>query len=402
MITRRSFLRNSLVVAGTIAAGPLALAGCANGPFISDLLVSANEIVPDGSGVHDEADISYSLSRRAEISAKLIGPDGKEYEVRAPQIRTPDQYQIPFRGLVRLPNSTWLRVLPNGSYKLVVHANDLAGSVIDRETTIKISGADTTPPNITDVFVNPATFSPNGDGIDDSVKVNYKLDKESLVEVYATDPNGGFFLITPSEKQHAALQSFEWTGTTAGGDAVLPDGKFILHIEATDPAGNFSDATAAVAIENGGTPRVEITDVRFSPTALAFGMDLNVSITVKNTGTVPIRSQGPPPSAKYTTEMNFSSFLDPKDPTRALYFEKPGVWRVGVSWQNAPQNFPVRWGFFEDLTRELLPGESATIQGAITVLVKTQHEQVFYAGLAQEGVGFPGGQVGSKIVTISF
>ncbi|HLZ07715.1 MAG TPA: hypothetical protein VKT80_03945, partial [Chloroflexota bacterium] len=173
-------------------------------------------------------------------------------------------------------------------------------------------------------------------------------------------------------------------------------------IEATDPAGNFTDATAPVAIENGGTPRVEITDVRFSPTALAFGMDLNVSIIVKNTGTVPIRTQGPPPSQKYTTEMNFSSFLDPKDPTRSLYFEKPGVWRVGVSWQNAPQNFPVRWGFFEDLNRQLLPGESATIQSAITVLVKTQHEQVFYAGLAQEGVGFPGGQVGSKIVTISF
>ena len=378
------------------------MAACSTGPFMSDLIVSSNEVVPDGSGVHDEADISYSLSRRAEISAKLIGPDGKEYEVRAPQIRTPDQYQIPFRGLVRLPDSTWLRVLPNGSYKLVVHASDLAGTVIDRETVIKISGADTTPPNITNVFVDPATFSPNGDGIDDSVKVNYKLDKESMVKVYATDPTGGFYLIQPTEKRHAALQSFEWTGTTAGGSSVLADGKFMLHIEATDSAGNFTDATAPVAIENGGTPNVEITDVRFSPTALAFGMDLSVSITVKNTGTVPIRTQGPPPSAKYTTEMNFSSFLDPTDPTRALYFEKPGVWRVGVSWQNAPQNFPVRWGFFEDLKRQLLPGESATIQGTITVMVKTQHEQVFYAGLAQEGVGFPGGQVGSKIVTISF
>jgi hypothetical protein len=402
MITRRSFLRNSVLAAWTVVGASVSLEGCGGGPFMSDLQVSATEIVPDGSGVHDEADISYSLTRRAEVSAQLIGPDGKQYVIRAPQLRTPDQYQIPFKGLVQVPNTNWLRVLPDGTYKLIVQAKDTSGVVISRDTSIKISNADTTPPNITNVLVYPATFSPNGDGIDDTTKLNYKLDKDSMVRVYATDPAGGFYLIQPSDTYHAALQSVEWAGTTAGSNEVLPDGPYTIHIEATDAAGNFTDATADVAILNGGTPRVEITDARFAPTALAAGMDLSVTITVKNTGTVPVRTQGPPPSAKYTTDMNFSSFLDPKDPTRALYFEKPGVWRVGVSWQNAPQNFPVRWGFFEDLTRQLMPGESATIQGTITVLVKTQHSQVFYAGLAQEGVGFPGGQVGSKIVTISF
>src|ERR1035437_3661768 len=255
MLTRRSFLRSSVLMAWTVVGASVVLDGCSSGPFMSDLQVSASEIVPYGSGVHDEADITYSLTRRAEVSAQLIGPDGKQYVIRAPQLRTPDQYQIPFKGLVQVPNTNWLRVLPDGTYKLIIQAKDTSGVVISRDTSIKISNADTTPPNITNVLVYPTTFSPNGDGIDDTTKLNYKLDKDSMVRVYATDPAGGFYLIQPSDTYHAALQSVEWAGTTAGSNEVLPDGPYTIHIEATDAAGNFTDATADVAILNGGTDR---------------------------------------------------------------------------------------------------------------------------------------------------
>lgn len=414
MTSRRRFLRVGLGGFAAVAGPVLVATGCTTipfspGPFISDLDVSRSDIVPDGSGVHDETDVFYTLTKRAEVSAMLVAPDGKTtYTIRDPQIRAPDRYEIPFRGLVRVPNTNWLRVVSDGVYKLVVRAKDEGGVVITRETTIKVTGADTAPPELTDLYVSLSSFSPNGDGIDDTVKVSYRLTKESEVRVYATDVNNSFFLVSAPETKHAALQSFEWTGTAAGGTTVLPDGKYLLHIEATDTAGNFTDVTAPVAIEQGGTPRVEITDARFSPTALAVGMDLSVSITVKNTGTVPIRTLGPPPGTKYSTQMNFSSFRDPSDATKALYYERPGVWRVGVSWQNAPQSYPVRWGFFADPSgkvipdRQLLPGETVTIDGTITVVDQTQHSQVFYAGLEQGGVGFPGGQVGFKQVTISF
>ncbi len=400
MTTRRHFLRGGIV--SILALTAIGAAGCSSGPFLSELEVTRNDIVPDGSGVHDEADIFYTLTKRAEISARMTGPDGKTYELRPPQLRAPDRYEIPFKGLVRVPNQNWLRVVPDGMYRIVVQAKDPTGSILTRETSISVKNADTTPPEITDVFVDPTTFSPNGDGIDDTCKVSYGLTKAADVRVYATDAAGGFYLIEALNKKRAALASFEWGGTAAGGTTVLPDGKYTLHIEATDSAGNFTDATSTVAIQLGGTPRVEITDVKFTPSALAVGMDLNVSITVKNTGTVPVRTLGPKPGTKYTTDMNFSSFLDPADPSRALYYERAGVWRVGVSWQNAPQPYPVRWGFFDDLNRQLMPGESVTIQGAIQVLTRTQYSQVFYAGIEQGGVGFPGGQVGTKQITISF
>lgn len=411
MITRRALLKRGIGLSSFALGAVLASTACSSNAFLSELEVggsvindpkTGNMIVPDGTGIHDEADVYYTLTRRAEVTATLIGPDGKSYDIRAAQQRAPDRYMIPFRGLVKVPNTNWLRVLPDGSYKLNVSAKDAAGNSVARQAMIAVTHADTAPPLINDVVVDPTTFSPNGDGIDDTVRVSYTLTKESKVRVYATDKSGGFSLIKAEDKQHAVLQSFDWGGTAAGGTIVLPDGDYTIHIEATDPAGNFTDATTQATIAQGGTPRVEITEAKFSPTALAFGMPLNVSITVKNTGTVPVRTLGPPPGTDYTTEMNFSSFLDPTDKTRALFFERPGVWRVGVSWQNAPQSYPVRWGFFPDDKTMLQPGDSVTITGTIHVLIKTQHEQVFYAGLEQGGVGFPVAQVGLTRVTISF
>src|SRR5262249_17416528 len=200
---------------------------------------------------------------------------------------------------------------------------------------------------ITDVVATPATFSPNGDGQDDTVKVSYGLTKDAEVRIYATDAANEFYLIQPPTKSHAKLFSFEWDGT-AGGGAVLKDGKSTIDLEATDAAGNFSDATTVVTIENGGIPRAEIVDVKFSPTALAVGMDLHVSITVRNTGQVPLKTLGPPPGTKYTTTKNYASFPSEADPNTPAYFEQAGVWRVCVGWQNSPESWPVRWGFFAD------------------------------------------------------
>lgn len=398
MISRRMILR---LGAGAAATSVLATLGCAPSAPVTDVHTNASVITPDGTGLHDEVDVFFHLPRRAEVSAVLTGPDGKQYVIRAPEMRAPDDYQISFRGIVELPNSTWKRVVPDGNYQFVLNVKDQAGHTLTTQIPIQVKDADTTPPEIQDVFVSPTTFSPNGDGKDDVVRVSYKLTKDAQVRVYATDANGTFFLIAAPEKVHAAERSFEWDGTSGGG-AVLSDGKYILHIEAQDLAGNFTDVTQAVTIANGGIPRAEITDVKFTPTALAVGMDLNVSITVKNTGTVPLRTLGPPPGTAYTTSQNYASFPNPTKPDTPLYYEQAGVWRVCVGWQNSPQAYPVRWGFFKDDKQELKPGESVTVGGPIKVLMTAQSSVNFWAGLEQGGLGFPGGQVGFTTITVSY
>jgi hypothetical protein len=404
MLTRRSLLRSG---ARAFLLGPLlAVAGCGSGDFLSPLTVSPSTITPNGKGVNDEAKISYRLTRRADVSAMLISADGKtKYVLRQPQTRTPDDYEIRFDGAVPVPGKDWLRVVPNGTYQVVIQAKDATGQTITRQAVLTVKDADTTPPEITDVSVQYTTFSPNGDGEQDTTNIGYKLTKKAEVRVYATDAKGGFYLIRAPKKLDASLQSFTWDGTQNGGN-VLADGKYNIHIEATDAAGNYTDYVTPVTIANGGTPRAEISSVRFSPLAIAVGGDIHVQITVKNTGTVPLKTLGPPSGTKYTTEESYASFVGPdKVP---LYYERGGVWRACVGWQNEAQNYPIRWGFFSDQDikkgRELMPGEEVVVTGTITIgnSMKSINAQRFFAALEQGSVGFPTGQVGQTVITIGY
>ncbi len=415
-VTRRSLLRAGALA---VVAGPvLAVAGCDYGQFLSPLSVSRDTITPNGQGVNDQTNISYTLKRRADVSATLISADGKTtYVLRPPQTRTPDQYDIRFNGAVPVPGKNWLRVVPDGIYRVVIQAKDGAGQVVTRQASITVKDADTTPPEIQDVSAQYTTFTPNGDGDQDTTNFGYKLTKKAEVRVYATDAKGGFYLILAPKKYEASLQSFQWDGTENGGK-VLPDGKYDVHIEATDAAGNFTDYVTQVTIANGGIPRAEVVDVKFSPLAIAVGGDIHVQVRVRNTGTVPIKTLGPPSGTKYNTEQTFASFHNPDGvPT---YYERAGVWRVAVGWQNQAQPFPLRWGFFGPeylrknsegqpdgsglFTRDLMPGEEVIVSGTITVGqdMKTINAQRFFAGLEQGGAGFPGGQVGQKVITIGF
>jgi hypothetical protein len=64
-----------------------------------------------------------------------------------------------------------------------------------------------------------------------------------------------------------------------------------------------------------------------APQALLLGDVLTVTLRVKNTGVVPIRTYGPPSGYEYSTDDVFSSI------EAGAYAVKPGgYWRVGVDW----------------------------------------------------------------------
>jgi hypothetical protein len=161
-------------------------------------------------------------------------------------------------------------------------------------------------------------------------------------------------------------------------------------------------------------PRLDITDVRFSPVSTVLGGTVDVRITVRNTGTAPIKTWGPPPGYTYEApHERFASIRQPEDPNQTEYFERNGVWRVGVTWQNAPEPFPLRWGLAEPPRDaagnydwgawSLSPGESITVEGHIRVFIKEPSREVrFWAGVIQEGVGFPSTRTGEQIVQVGW
>ena len=139
------------------------------------------------------------------------------------------------------------------------------------------------------------------------------------------------------------------------------------------------------------------------------GEVLTVTMRVRNTGTVPIRTYGPPSGYEYTTDQVFSSVED-----GAYTAQAGGFWRVGVDWDansgGGAKRYPYRWAvsprpaeqwavpFVEDF---LMPGEEAVVTGRIRILQR-ETRMGFYVGLIQDGVGFFQDRTGRTIVEVGF
>ena len=393
-----------------------AISACGAQPLLTSIESSGAHVRANGLGIESDIRVLYTLSERANIAIDLVSARGEKYTLRDRTTRSPDVYELRFDGTVPKEGGE-RRVLPDGQYTLEIVADDSTGRRERRDVAVTILEADTIPVEITNLKTDRPSFSPDGSGVNDEVRISYRLTKDSEATVYLTAAQGNYFVIDPWTKRRAALQSHAWDGTTGGrmrNGKLLADGSYTIHVDARDAAGNFSSSIVPIALVNGGTPRLVITDVRFSPIAIILGGVMDVRITVKNTGTVPLNSWGPGPGHVYAAPAdNFASIRDPADPSLARYFERRGVWRVAVTWQNSPTQFPLRWGLFEPVKepdgsddwdqRRLMPGESVTVNGGIRVFIKENSRQVrFSAGIVQEGVGFQGGAVGEQLVQVGW
>jgi hypothetical protein len=367
---------------------------CAAPALMTGVIVEPNVIEPNEASVRNETRLRYSLSRRADIKINLLGPDGFSQEMRN-QTRAPGNYEIRFDGSVG--DEANRRVAPDGQYTFVVQAVEAGGRSEEQKAALTIRNADNMAPEIRDVSGNLDVISPNGDGINDEMTLSFALTKKSTTMLYLTrDDDGSYYMLYPP-KEMVGLQAFLFDGHD-NGKKLLPDGRYTFHIRAWDKAGNQSEAARPIAIDQGGIPRLDIIDAKFSPTAVPLGGTVKVRITVRNTGNAVVRSNpadgiGPPPGQKYTTDQSYATWQD--DKRTPLYYERPGTWRVGISWTNAPPPpVPVRWS----LGKDLAPGEETTVTGEIEVLQRTR-EIYFSAWVVQEGVGFPGeGRAQTKVM----
>ncbi|MBI3978863.1 MAG: hypothetical protein HY331_11820 [Chloroflexi bacterium] len=375
-------------------------AGCQS-PLLADVRASQSAVSPNGDGQDDVAYLHYTVGDSARVSIVLESSGGR-YVLHDRLPRTAGSYSFRFDGTYR-PDSgrDERRVLADGTYTFRIIAETAGGRQVEQTGTIAIAGADTQPPLIADLTISPDRVSPNGDGDHDDARIGYATTKDAEVSVYVIDDRGGRRVVAASQRQPAALYTVYWNGRV--GDTLLPDGRYDVHVRAADRAGNVSEAVAPVWIDGGGRPRLEITRVSFSPKAVPVGGDLTVLIRVKNVGDTAVKTQGPPPGTTYATDTNYMTFAEQRADGKHVprYYDRRGLWRVGVNWMQADRPYPIRWGLTPDL-RPLLPGEEVVITGTIQVRLDETTDLEFWAGVEQGGVGFPGGEKGRQKIRVSY
>jgi hypothetical protein len=389
----------------------LPLAGCGASQPLSNVSLSQALLEPHGDT--SRVGISYRIGAPAKVWIYLQDEKGGRYVLRDGEARTPssEPYTLSFDGAVPTGDPVLVRrVLPSGAYQVIVRAQTADGREQQASAgTLRIQGADTPPPLIEDLAVYPEVISPNADGIDDVAEITYRLPVTATVDITLTAPDGTtVYPFVTNDKEEPILQKHVWNGKTTDG-VLLPDGAYSYTITARDAYGNVVQRRGTITISGSGQPEATITYSYMAPQSLMLGEVLTVTLRVKNTGDVPIRTYGPPSGFEYSTKDVFSSVAGGQYDAKS-----GGFWRVGVDWDansgGGPKRYPFRWAIsprppeqwkVPGVEDELRPGEEATIIGRIRV-EQQETKMGFYVGLIQDGVGFFQDKTGRTIVKVGF
>jgi hypothetical protein len=396
----------------------LALTACCERPLLRDVSFNKDAITPNADGDEDVVLVTFDLSRSADISIYLEDEAGERYYFRdhihhGPSVGKP--YTLYFAGVVDgyvLPGETFdgftveKRVLQDGVYTWTVEATDIQGHTERVNGSLTIADADTSLPELRGFSVFPPIITPNRDSISDraTIVVDLKKDVEELFVYLVGEDDDTRYFVQESEKatklNEAGYHEFDYDAGVDLGAEPPPDGAYTVIMEARDAVGQWTKATGALTIENGGVPRAYIlnAEVEWSggiegggpSVSIPLGGTLYFTLTVENDGTVPIRTSGPPPGTVYDSDQNYATLGK---------HQEPGVFRVGIHCETSPIDHPWRWavGGPGDLvevvdgpnTYYYLPaGARAVVSGGIRFVdvVKARNPQYCYASLIHEDV----------------
>jgi hypothetical protein len=384
-------VRRRLLLVGLSLTGLMLLSACSARPLLYDVQTRPEVITPNGDGLNDVTHIAYRLSRNATLSIYLVDEQGNRHYFRQERRRAAGDYSVDFGGVVEGS------MLPDGHYTCVLEATDDSGQTQKVEVPLVIENADTSRPELRGFSVYPPIFTPNQDGLDDRVTINYYLNKKADVKVYLIGPTGERYPIAEKERKvrpgEPGFHTYDYEGGVDLGADPPPDGTYTVQAEAQDTVGNRTVVTSTLTIVDGGVPRADIVNasVDFSPKIVPLSSTLSFTLTVENFGSVPIRTSGPPPGTLYRSDQNFNALE---------WYEEPGVWRVGIDYEtnSSGRPYPFRFAIASDteLTtkvihgkayRFLMPGQRAIVTGQIQIVdAPPRNPLYFWAGLIHEEV----------------
>jgi hypothetical protein len=375
-----------------ILLGILGWGGCASRPLLFDVRIIPQVISPNADGRTDVARIAYRLSRSADLSIYFTDSQGQRHYFRRDRRRSAGEYQVDFGGVIEG------RMLPDGDYLCVLEATEVGqGNITREERRLTLIEADTVAPELRGFSVYPHTFTPNQDGFDDRVTIEYYLTKPAQVQVFLLGPNDEKYPLAEKEREvkpgEVGAHFYDYEGGVDMKAQPPPSGTYIVWAQAEDEVGNRTTVTDTLTIREGGVPRADIVnlEVDFDPQIVPLGQTLHFTLTVENFGAVPIRTTGPPPGTIYESDVNFNQLE---------WYEEPGAWRVGIDFEtnSSGRPYPFRWALGEDddlemravdgkPRRYLMPGERAVVTGGIRLKDPPPRNPIyFWAGLIHEEV----------------
>ncbi|MFN2189518.1 MAG: hypothetical protein ACK2T3_12210 [Candidatus Promineifilaceae bacterium] len=392
-----------IVVTVAVAAGWLIFRGDTS--LLRNVEAADELITPNADGSSDATRLSYEISRNADVSIYFEDQSGQRYYFRQNQPRGAGDYSVLFSGIVdgyTLPGETIegeiiSRLLQDGDYTWTIAATDTNGQSESVSGSLTIIDSDDLLPEVRDFGLDKKSFTPNQDGIDDRVQIQFFLPKEVVqTRVFLKTPEGAELPVAELERGVASGEPgwhiFDYEAGVDNKATPPPDGTYPVFVIVEDAEGQRIRAVDELTLLYGGVPRGEIVPpaigdtVVFEPTAVTLCDTIWITLTVQNYGTTPIRTTGPAPGTVYDSDWNYNTLG---------WSTESGAWRAAIGYENEIANYPFRWaiGNLEDLEKigdhyYLMPGERAVVTGGIRVvdIFGERNPQPMWAGLIHEDV----------------
>jgi outer membrane protein OmpA-like peptidoglycan-associated protein/flagellar hook assembly protein FlgD len=222
-----------------------------------NISISENAFSPNGNGVKD----TIRLTPSVPVTSGLV-----DWELSI--VDSGDMAQRSFSGEGTVPTQIEFdgknsagTVLPEGTYQAVLTASYINGyQPVSRSPFFTL---DITPPAAT-IRAGAALFSPNGDGVMDTIQIFQEGSQQEVWTGTITDEQGRTVRSWAFNQNLPA--SVTWDGMT-DNRALVPDGLYSYSITSTDRAGNTGNSTTvSIRLDTEGTDVIlTANQTAFSP-----------------------------------------------------------------------------------------------------------------------------------------
>lgn len=256
---------------------------------------------PNGDGVKDEAKIRFSLDEPATVNYKLYDTNGNEKsEILIPKSETNSNEQnsndqnneLHYTNTNGVSQVTWPGLkadgtaYPEGIYTVRLFVADSMGNISPESSQVKTIWLDLTPPSITDAVSDLGTFSPNYDGVKDSIDIPFGLSEPCGVTVTVRDENNvAVYSLGFSASNFGFVST--WDGNVNSPEQ-FAEKPYYIRLEAQDEAGNRAmpvTCKATIDLTQLIISRAYCTPAIFTPglgqTTLNYHINDDARVTVK-------------------------------------------------------------------------------------------------------------------------